>query len=188
MRTGWNIHNRNGIEIAKIAEQQGVSAITVHGRTRACLFNGEAEYDTIAKIVDAVNIPIIANGDIDSPEKAKHILEKTSASGLMIGRAARGNPWIFQKIKKYLQDGTILTTVTNNEFLTVLLEHLQALYSFYGINKGLMLARKHVSWYLKKIPNSISFCKSFNLLQNADNQLDSIIAYFRNTPTKNIYC
>jgi tRNA-dihydrouridine synthase B len=187
MRTGWDAQNRNGVEIAKIAEQQGVSAITVHGRTRACLFNGEAEYTTIAKIVEAVNIPIIANGDINTPEKAKQILKQTSASGLMIGRAARGNPWIFQKIKQYLQnDSTILTTITTNEFLTVLLEHLQSLYSFYGINKGLMLARKHVGWYLKKIPNSINFCKEFNLIQNTDKQLNSLIGYFQDNYTQNI--
>ena len=105
----------------------------------------------------------------------------------MIGRAARGNPWIFQQIKKYLQDGTILKTITNNEFINVLIEHLQSLYDFYGVNKGMLLARKHEGWYLKKIPSSKNFCKAFNLLKNTEQQLDSLIGYFLDTYTEDIY-
>lgn len=146
-RTGWNRENKNAPAIAKIAEQSGIRAVAIHGRTRADQYMGEAEYDTIALVKSRVNIPVIANGDITSPQKAKRVLDATGADGLMIGRAAQGRPWIFREIAHYLATGEVLPPPRVTEIHTVLRRHLADLYDFYGEETGVKIARKHISWY-----------------------------------------
>ncbi len=153
IRTGWDLQNRNAVEIAKIAEQAGISALTLHGRTRACKFNGQAEYETIRNVKAAVNIPIIANGDIDSAEKAQTVLDSTGADAIMIGRAAQGNPWLFSQINHFLVTGKTLQKPTRTAIQSTLLTHLEHLYSFYGNTTGVRIARKHISWYFNHIDN-----------------------------------
>ena len=155
IRTGWDLENRNAVVIAQIAEQSGISALTLHGRTRACKFNGHAEYETIKKVKQTVGIPIIANGDIDSAEKAQFVLKKTGADGLMMGRAAQGNPWIFKQINHFLKTGKQLEKPQDRELQSTLQDHLEQLYSFYGNVSGVRIARKHIGWYLNHL-NSIS--------------------------------
>src|SRR5690606_20434950 len=147
--TGWDKDHRNGVRIAKLAENCGIQALAVHGRTRACMFKGEAEYETIRAIKENVNIPIIANGDITTPEKAKSVLELTQADAIMIGRAAQGRPWIFKEIHHYLMTDTYLPAPSVGEIKQTLLSHLNNLYQLYGKERGLLVARKHVSWYSK---------------------------------------
>jgi len=151
IRTGWDQNSRNAVNIAKIAEQHGIQALTVHGRTRADAYKGDAEYETIANVKSAVAIPVIANGDITDPEKAEKVLAYTNADGLMIGRAAQGNPWIFQQIKHYLANGRLLAPPDNQEIGQQLRTHLQHLYHFYGELSGVRIARKHIGWYLKNL-------------------------------------
>ena len=153
IRTGWDSENKNALTIAQIAEDSGVAALTIHGRTRACKFEGFAEYETIKRIKQIVKIPIIANGDIDSPQKARFVLDETGADAIMIGRAAQGNPWIFQRISHFLTEGELLKSPQKNEIYGVLTLHLENLYSFYGSGLGVRLARKHISWYLRHIDN-----------------------------------
>ena len=153
IRTGWDSENKNALTIAKIAEDSGVAALTIHGRTRACKFEGFAEYETIKRIKQTVKIPIIANGDIDSPQKARFVLDETGADAIMIGRAAQGNPWIFQRISHFLTEGELLKSPQKNEIYSVLALHLENLYSFYGSGLGVRLARKHIGWYLRHIDN-----------------------------------
>ena len=141
IRTGWDKNNRNAVMIAKMAEDAGVQALAMHGRTRACLYMGDAEYDTIAAVKQAVNIPLIANGDITTPEKAKYVLDYTGADAVMIGRAAQGRPWIFREIEHYLKTGTHLLPPTVEEIHTVMLEHINDLYGFYGDIAGMRVAR-----------------------------------------------
>ncbi|MGR8941336.1 MAG: tRNA dihydrouridine synthase DusB [Gammaproteobacteria bacterium] len=148
IRTGWDLQSRNAVTIAKIAEKAGIAALTVHGRTRACKFNGAAEYDTIAAVKQAVGIPVIANGDIDSADKARFVLEKTAADGVMIGRAACGNPWIFQQIQEFPISGGHRQKPDLSVIRNTVCEHLEQLYSFYGDLAGVRIARKHISWYL----------------------------------------
>jgi tRNA-dihydrouridine synthase B len=162
IRTGWDKQQRNALQIARIATAMGVQALTIHGRTRACGYRGEAEYDSIAEVKAAVNIPIIANGDITSPEKALFVLNYTQADGLMIGRAAQGNPWIFKQIWHYLQTGEQLASPSNHEIRTVLLAHIHNLYEFYGEHTGLLMARKHLGWYSKGQANAADFRHSIN--------------------------
>ena len=161
IRTGWDKNNINAIEIAKIAEQSGIQALTIHGRTRNCFFKGEAEYDTIANVKVNSSIPIIANGDITTPEKAKFVLEYTKADGIMIGRAAQGYPWIFREINHYLKNKNFLPPPTIAEIKSIVLEHLESLYTFYGEYTGVRMARKHISWYSKGIKNSAHFRQNF---------------------------
>jgi len=152
IRTGWDLHSRNAVEIARIAEESGVAALTLHGRTRACKFNGQAEYETIKKVKQSVRIPIIANGDIDSAEKAKYVLDTTSADAIMIGRAALGNPWLFKQISHFLETGKSLEKPTDSTIIhNTLLSHLEQLYSFYGNVRGVRIARKHIGWYFKHL-------------------------------------
>ncbi len=151
IRTGWDHSNRNAVTIAKIAEQNGIQAIAVHGRTRADAYQGEAEYETIAAVKSAVTIPVIANGDITDPKKAKAVLEATNADGLMIGRAAQGNPWIFKQIKHYLTNNTLASPPDNQEICQLLITHLQQLHDFYGELSGVRIARKHIGWYFHKL-------------------------------------
>jgi tRNA-dihydrouridine synthase B len=178
IRTGWDRENKNGIGVAKIAEDAGIVALAVHGRTRADLYRGEAEYDTIAAIKQAVSIPVLANGDIDSPDKAKAVLLATGADGLLIGRAAQGRPWIFREIEHYLRTGEYLPAPSLLEVEHILLEHLAALHAFYGEVMGVRIARKHVSWYLATLPGANEFRAQFNRLGCTDAQYTTVREFF----------
>ena len=178
IRTGWDRANKNGLNIAKIAEQSGISALAVHGRTRADLYTGEAEYDTIAAIKQAVTLPVFANGDIDSPHKARQVLDATGADGLLIGRAAQGRPWIFREIAHYLETGTQLPAPSLLEVEGILLEHLAALHTFYGDVMGVRIARKHVGWYLATLPGAREFRAQFNRLESTDAQCANVRQFF----------
>lgn len=182
IRTGWDTDNRNGVSIARIAEDAGIKALAVHGRTRACGYKGEAEYDTIADIRQAISIPLFANGDINTPQKARQVLDHTGADAVMLGRAAQGNPWIFRQISHYLTQGTELPRPSTEEVRDTLLGHLQALYNFYGDYLGIRIARKHVGWYLKDKQGASEFRKEFNRLEETERQLDSIRSYFSTLP------
>lgn len=151
IRTGWDTQNRNAVAIAKIAEASGIAALTVHGRTRACKFAGQAEYGTIRQVKQAVNIPVIANGDIDSAAKAEYVLKVTGADAIMVGRAAQGNPWLFMQILEFNSTGKIPQKPTATEIFLTLMSHIEKLYSFYGDVTGVRIARKHISWYLKNL-------------------------------------
>ena len=178
IRTGWDPDNRNGVEIARIAEDCGIAALAVHGRTRACLYKGEAEYDTIRAIKQAVSIPVVANGDIDSPEKARYVLDYTGVDAVMIGRAAQGRPWIFREIRHFLETGTKLPPPDREEVRTLMNEHVTNLHRFYGAYLGARIARKHVGWYLDEEETGREFRKHFNALDCADAQLEALEAYF----------
>lgn len=178
IRTGWSKEQRNGVNIAKIAQDCGIQLLTVHGRTRACRFKGEAEYDTIAQIKQAVSIPVIANGDIDSPEKAALVLKKTNADGLMIGRAAQGRPWIFNQIEHFLKTGDIPDAPPLADQLRVIETHLTKLYAFYGDHRGALYARKHVAEYVSLLPNSKEFRTQFNQFNLPNEQIEILQAYF----------
>ncbi|MFG0380793.1 tRNA dihydrouridine synthase DusB [Pseudomonas sp. zbq_18] len=178
IRTGWDRENKNGITVAKIAEQAGISALAVHGRTRADLYTGEAEYDTIAAIKQAVSIPVFANGDIDSPHKARQVLDATGADALLIGRAAQGRPWIFREIAHYLATGSEMAAPSLYEVERILLEHLTALHAFYGDLMGVRIARKHVGWYLATLPGAREFRAEFNRLDSTDAQYTSVRQFF----------
>ena len=176
--TGWDPDHRNGVEIAQLAEQAGIQALTVHGRTRACLFRGEAEYDTIKAIKQAVSIPVIANGDIDSVEKARHVLAYTGADAIMIGRAAQGQPWIFRQIRQSLEQNQVPTAPSLEEVRALVLDHIHALHHFYGEYQGVRYARKHVAWYLEKFLDSQDFRRGFNALVTASTQIDALKYFF----------
>jgi tRNA-dihydrouridine synthase B len=178
IRTGWDRQNKNGVEVAKIAEDAGIKALAVHGRTRADLYTGEAEYDTIAAIKQALSIPVLANGDIDSPQKAKAVLAATGVDGLLIGRAAQGRPWIFREIEHYLRTGEQLPAPGLFEVERILLEHLTALHAFYGDVMGVRIARKHVSWYLATLPGAREFRAHFNRLDSTDAQCANVREFF----------
>jgi tRNA-dihydrouridine synthase B len=178
IRTGWDKENRNGVQIARIAEQSGVQALAVHGRTRACGVSGEAEHDTIQQIKSAVKLPIIANGDIDQIKKAKQILKSTGVDGIMIGRAAQGRPWVFSEINHYLQTGEQLPEPAPSWIRDILLEHLQALYSLYGKTHGVRIARKHIAWYSRHRHDAAAFRKTVNQATNTEDQTKLIQEYF----------
>jgi tRNA-dihydrouridine synthase B len=178
IRTGWDQQNRNGVSIARIAEAAGIQALAVHGRTRADAYKGDAEYDTIAEIKSRIQIPVIANGDIDSPEKAQQVMEKTGVDGLMIGRAAQGNPWIFKQIQHYLQHQQLIAAPELAEIKQVLIEHLLNMYDFYGEYSGVRMARKHIAWYSKGLRNGNPFRQQMNLLESSQEQLDFTQAFF----------
>lgn len=178
IRTGWDEDNRNGVEIAKIAEAAGIQALAVHGRTRTCMFKGHAEYDTIRQIKQAISIPVVANGDICNEIQAKHVLDYTGADALMIGRAAQGNPWIFKQIHHYLTTGIILDKPSIQEQANVLLEHVRGVHDLYGEYSGVRIARKHVGWYVSQQDEGKSFRRRFNGLEDAKSQLDSLTEYF----------
>ncbi len=200
IRTGWDTDNRNGVTIAKIAQDSGIQALAVHGRTRACAFKGEAEYNTIANIVKAVTIPVFANGDIDSPEKAYRVLELTGANAVMIGRAAQGNPWLFREINHFLNTGEKLAKPTLVEIEKILGSHICSLHNFYGELMGARIARKHVAWYLQnqeKLANSRNkkqqpdangeyhrvFRQAFNKIESAQEQYRALAHYFETLAT-----
>ena len=178
IRTGWDKQHRNAISVARIAESAGVSAIAIHGRTRACAYTGNAEYDTIAAVKSEVRIPVIANGDITTPEKVKQVLEYTSADAVMIGRAAQGRPWIFREISHYLATGQHLPLPDVSEIHRVLIKHLHDLYDFYGEYSGVRIARKHISWYTKGLVGSAAFRHNMNQLQTTDQQMVAASEFF----------
>ncbi|MBA1194063.1 tRNA dihydrouridine synthase DusB [Pseudomonas entomophila] len=178
IRTGWDRDNKNGLNVAKIAEQAGIQALAVHGRTRADLYTGEAEYDTIAQIKQAVSIPVFANGDITSPAKARAVLDATGVDGLLIGRAAQGRPWIFREIEHYLRTGETLPVPGLDEVESILLGHLAALHAFYGDVMGVRIARKHVSWYLATQPGGKEFRQRFNALEETQAQCANVREFF----------
>ncbi len=178
IRTGWDRDHKNALVIARIAENAGIQALAIHGRTRACAYNGNAEYDTIAAVKNHVKIPIIANGDIRTPEEAKKVLEYTAADAVMIGRAAQGRPWIFREISHYLATGNHLPLPEVNEIHHVLVNHLYDLYDFYGEYSGVRIARKHISWYTKGLIGSAGFRHAMNRLQTTDEQLAAVNEFF----------
>ncbi len=191
IRTGWDKQNKNALAIAKIAESAGVQALAIHGRTRACAYRGEAEYETIAAVKDTVKIPVIANGDITSPEKAKHILKITKADAIMVGRAAQGRPWIFREISHYLSTGKHLPAPEVTEIHRVLIAHLHDLYNFYGEYSGVRIARKHISWYTKGLAGSAGFRQTMNQLKTCEQQISETNRLFTNLADHDqrlIYC
>ena len=177
-RTGWDPDNRNGVEIARIAEAEGIRSLAVHGRTRACMYKGEAEYDTIRAIKQAVSIPVVANGDITTPQKARQVLELTGADAVMVGRGAQGRPWIFREIDHYLKTGEALAAPTLTEVRQVMLEHVSNVHQFYGDFAGARIARKHVGWYLSEHDTDRQFRSQFNGIEEAQAQLDALDQYF----------
>ena len=178
IRTGWDKLNRNAIRIARIAEDCGIQALAIHGRTRACAYTGDAEYDTIAAVKASVQIPIIANGDINTPEKAKQVLDHTGADAVMIGRAAQGRPWLFREIEHFLLTGKHMPPPQISDIHHVLLDHMQQLYQFYGEHNGLRVARKHISWYTKGLAGSAHFRHQMNQLETPTGQLAAVDEFF----------
>ncbi|MDH5764732.1 MAG: tRNA dihydrouridine synthase DusB [Gammaproteobacteria bacterium] len=179
IRTGWDKTNKNAINIAKIAQDSGIQALTIHGRTRECAFKGDVEYDTIAEVKSRIHIPVIANGDIDSPEKAKQVLEFTNADAIMVGRAAQGRPWIFREINYFLETGKMLAPPGIDEISELLQNHLKQLYAFYGDYMGLRIARKHINWYCRTQQEAEIFRKRINRVENPAQQLADVVAFFQ---------
>ncbi len=178
IRTGWDKQNRNAIRIARIAEDSGIQALAIHGRTRACAYTGDAEYDTIAAVKASVKIPIIANGDITTPEKAKHVLQYSGADAVMIGRAAQGRPWLFREFEHFLKTGEHLPPPEVSEIHRVLVGHVLDLYDFYGELSGLRIARKHISWYTKGLAGSATFRHQMNQLETPQEQMAAVDEFF----------
>lgn len=187
IRTGWDKQHKNAINIAKIAESSGIQALTIHGRTRACHYNGEAEYETIAAVKNEISIPVIANGDITTPEKALEVLRQTSADGVMIGRAAQGRPWIFREIDHFIKTGNHLMPPTIDEVEKTTLEHVIDLYNFYGEESGLRVARKHISWYTKGFKNSAMFRSKMNTIDNTSEQINYIKEFFQSLKEDSLF-
>ncbi len=177
-RTGWDRQNKNALTIARMAQDSGIAMLTLHGRTRADGYGGEAEYDTIAAVKAAVSIPVVANGDITTPEKAKYVLETTGADAVMVGRAAQGRPWIFREIEHFLRTGEHLPAPLVAEVRALMREHLQAHYAFYGGYMGLRTARKHIGWYVRDLPEGEAFRQRMNRLESCDEQLAAVDAFF----------
>jgi tRNA-dihydrouridine synthase B len=178
IRTGWDPQQRNAVRVAKIAHAAGVELLAIHGRTRACGFTGNAEYDTIAAVKSEVSIPVVANGDIDSPEKAREVLARTGADAIMIGRAAQGRPWIFREIRHFLRTGEHLPPPEVAEIHRLLRAHLQDLHAFYGEECGVRVARKHVAWYTKALAGSAGFRQRLNTLERSEEQVAAVDRYF----------
>jgi tRNA-dihydrouridine synthase B len=177
-RTGWDQHNKNALSVARIAAESGIQLLSIHGRTRACAYTGHAEYDTIAEVKSATRLPVVANGDITTPQKAKYVLEYTKADGIMIGRAAQGRPWIFREIEYYLKTGVHMPPPLVAEIHQVLIAHLYDLYAFYGVDTGVKIARKHISWYTKGLAGSASFRHAMNQLPGIEEQLAAVNRFF----------
>jgi tRNA-dihydrouridine synthase B len=180
-RTGWNRENKNAPTIARIAQESGIRAVAIHGRTRADQYMGDAEYETIALVKSQISIPVIANGDIATPEKARHVLKATGADGVMIGRAAQGRPWLFREIEYFLTTGQHLPAPLPAEIHSILRGHLNDLYDFYGEDTGLKIARKHISWYTKGITGAAHFRHAMNQLPTVAEQLHAIDEFFLGT-------
>jgi tRNA-dihydrouridine synthase B len=177
-RTGWDRINKNALNIARIAESSGIAMLTLHGRTRADGYSGEAEYDTVTAVKAAVSIPVVANGDITTPEKARFVLETTCADAVMIGRAAQGRPWIFREIDHFLRTGEYLPAPLVSEVRMLMHEHLRAHYAFYGEYLGVRTARKHIGWYVRELAGGEAFRQQMNRLDNCDEQLAAVDAFF----------
>jgi tRNA-dihydrouridine synthase B len=184
-RTGWDRNNKNVLTVARIAQASGIQALAVHGRTRADGYAGEAEYETIAEVKASLSIPVIANGDITSPQKAREVLEFTGADAIMIGRAAQGRPWIFREIAHYLATGELLPKPGIAEIRALLIAHMHDLYEFYGEAAGVRMARKHISWYTRGLPDSAAFRHAMNRLPSSREQLQAIECLFAATMDKN---
>ncbi|WP_284244740.1 tRNA dihydrouridine synthase DusB [Thalassotalea insulae] len=180
IRTGWCENSRNGIEIAKIAEANGIQSLVVHGRTRSDFYKGEAEYETIRAIKKAVSIPVVANGDITSAEKAAQVLQYTGADAIMVGRGAQGRPWIFREINYFLETGQLLASPSLEEIRSIVIEHVKELHKFYGDFMGVRFARKHVSWYLQTLAQEKQFRSIFNALESEQDQLEALTRFFDN--------
>jgi tRNA-dihydrouridine synthase B len=177
-RTGWDRGHRNALAIARIAESSGIAMLTLHGRTRADAYSGDAEYETIAAVKAAVSIPVVANGDITTPEKAKSVLATTGADAIMIGRAAQGRPWIFREIDHFLRHGTILPAPLVEEARRLMDEHLVAHYAFYGEYLGVRTARKHIGWYVRQLPEGEVFRRQMNRLDDCAAQRAAVNSFF----------
>jgi tRNA-dihydrouridine synthase B len=177
-RTGWDRQNRNALAIAKLAESAGIAMLTLHGRTRADGYSGEAEYETIAAVKSAVSIPVVANGDITTPEKAKFVLEATKADAVMIGRAAQGRPWICREVDYFLRTGEYLPAPLVVEVRALMDEHLRAHYAFYGESLGVRTARKHIGWYVRDLPGGEVFRQAMNRLESCEEQLAAVGEFF----------
>lgn len=178
IRTGWDETHRNGVEIAKIAEKSGIQSLAVHGRTRTCMFKGEAEYDTIRAIKQSVSIPVVANGDVCSASQAKYVLDYTGADGVMIGRAAQGNPWIFRQIEHFLDTGEYLAKPSPSELANVSVKHVQEIHELYGTHMGTRIARKHVGWYIGSYDTKKEFRREFNTIDDGDLQIQALENFF----------
>jgi len=177
-RTGWDRSHKNAQTIARMAEDAGIAMLTLHGRTRADGYKGDAEYDTIAAVKRAVSIPVVANGDISTPEKARFVLDYTGADAVMVGRAAQGRPWIFREIDHYLRTGTHLPAPLVSEVRQLMDEHLRAHYAFYGDFLGVRTARKHIGWYVRELPGGEEFRQRMNLLESTEAQLQAVAQFF----------
>lgn len=180
IRTGTDDNNTNAIQIALLAQQHSLKAITIHGRTREAKFSGLAEYDTIKAVKQQVDIPVIANGDICTPEQAEFVLKYTSADGIMIGRASQGYPWVFRELNHYLKTGKKLAKPTRNEFAQTMLQHTTGLHQLYGETLGVRIARKHIGWYAQHLENGTQLRKQFNQLSSPQEQLDLLNQFFQN--------
>jgi tRNA-dihydrouridine synthase B len=178
IRTGWSLDQKNGLAIAKMAEDIGIQALAIHGRTRECKFQGQVEYDTIAEIKHHLSIPIFANGDIKDAQSAKFVKDYTKADGIMIGRAAQGRPWIFREINHYLQTNELLAPPSLSEVRQLVINHVNALHQFYGDYLGVRIARKHVGWYLQTLADNTQFRSLFNRIDNTQEQLDKLQEFF----------
>ncbi len=178
IRTGWDRANKNALRIARIAEQAGIQMLTVHGRTRADGYTGDAEYETIAAVKAAISIPVVANGDITTPEKARYVLERSGADAIMIGRAAQGRPWIFREIDHFLRTGEYLPAPLVEEVRHLMDEHLRAHYAFYGDYLGVRTARKHIGWYVRDLAGGEEFRQEMNRLESVDEQLRAVNQFF----------
>ena len=180
IRTGWDSQHKNALTVAQIAEDAGIQALAIHGRTRADQYTGDAEYDTIAQVKQKIRIPVIANGDITSPEKAEFVLKYTGVDAVMIGRAAQGRPWIFREIQHYLETGERLPEPSPQEVRDILIGHLNNLYAFYGEYAGVRIARKHISWYSKGQPHGAAFRQAVNRVDSIEQQLELTHDFFNN--------
>lgn len=188
-RTGWNRDNKNAVSIARMAESAGIAMLTLHGRTRADGYKGDAEYETIAAVKATVGIPVVANGDIGTPEKAAYVLKVTGADAIMIGRAAQGRPWIFREITHYLATGNYLSTPLVTEVRQLMEEHLLAHYAFYGEFIGVRTARKHIGWYVHKLVGGEAFRQRMNKLESCETQLRAVQDFFNSQPNERLqYC
>jgi len=178
LRTGWDTQNRNGVRVARIAEDCGVQSLAVHGRTRACRFHGNAEYETIAQIKASVKIPVVANGDINTLQKSLEVLRVSGADAVMIGRAAQGRPWLFRELNHYLKSGEIISRLENDKVRDIILSHLSDLYQFYGETTGVRVARKHLTWYCAGLMNADDFRSQVVRVDSASEQLRLTQEYF----------
>ena len=178
IRTGPDSDNRNGLEVARIAESCGIAALAVHGRTRADRFNGQAEYETIRNICQKTSLPVFANGDVTTAEQARYVLDYTGAAGLMVGRGAQGNPWIFREFSHYLRSGEILPAPQTSEIHSVMSDHLRRLHDFYGEQLGVRVARKHIGWCLEDGPNSKQILYDLVRVQTAKEQFQLLEQHF----------